>query len=140
MPGNTESASPMARKVASYRERRSSTLTDCADPDAELEAHAGASQTGDLGVDHRIGQAVIRDAVAQDSASGVIGIEDGDVVPVAPQLAGAGQARGTGSDDRHPAMAGGFRRRFGAVGTRPLGHEPLDRPNRNRALGRCPLA
>ena len=111
-----------------------------ADPDAELEMHAGASQTGDLGVHHRIGQAVIRNAVAQDSARGFVGIEDRDVVPMAPQLAGTGQARGTGSDDCHPAMAGGFQRRFGAVDARPLRNEPLDRSNRNRTLGRCQLA
>ena len=60
-------------------------------------------------VQHRLGQAEIRDAVAQHAADLVLALEDRDLVALACQDDRDGQARRAGADDRHADAVAGRR-------------------------------
>ena len=53
-------------------------------------------------------------------------LEHRDLIALLGQIAGAGQARGAGTDDSHlVAVGGGLGGRLGAVGVVPVGHKAL---------------
>ena len=60
-----------------------------------------ASQLLDLVGDDGLGQTELGDAVDQHAAGGVQGLEDGDVIALLGQVAGAGEAGGAGAHHGH---------------------------------------
>src|SRR5699024_9779296 len=75
------------------------------DADPELEIDAEPAQPLELMLDHCLGEAVCRNAVAQDAATRVVCVVDRHRVAAARELAGAGDARGTGPNHRHSLAA-----------------------------------
>ena len=112
------------------------------DGDVVFQLHAGLSDLRHLGVHHRLGEAVLRDAVAQHTAHLGHEVADGHVVTLEGQVIGCGQAGGAAADD-----ANALARSRGAFGT-PLvglvqhvhGHVALDHRDGNRLLHESPAA
>ena len=104
---NTGSPAPTPRKTASKCLQEFIHGFGAADDrvDFDLDAHAFQEVTflGDDG----LGQTEFRDAVEQHAAGAVQGLEDGTSVALLDQVAGHGQAGGTGAHHRH-LLAGGF--------------------------------
>ena len=76
-----------------------------ADDGVELELHAHLREVVHLGLDDVLGEAELGDAVDEDAARLVEGLEHDGLVAEAPQIARAGQARRARPDDCH-ARAG----------------------------------
>lgn len=85
-----------------------------ADGDAELDVDAERGDERDLGVEQILGQAVVRDAVAEHAAELGALLVDGDRMSHARQEVGCGKAAGATADDGH-ALAGGLVDRAGAL-------------------------
>jgi hypothetical protein len=64
-----------------------------------LELHAHIEDPLDLAVEHRLGESIARDPVAQHSAGLLQRLEDRHAIASAGQLIGAGEPAGAGSDD-----------------------------------------
>ena len=73
---------------------------------AKLDALELQVAVGDV-VKHGVGKAKVRDAVAHDAADLVLAVKDRDIVTVAVQDDGDGDARGAGADDGDLAPVGG---------------------------------
>ena len=70
-----------------------------ADQRVAFELDAELAQIVDFGVDHRVGQAEIGNAVFQHAAGLVERLEDGHLAAGLGHVGGAGHAGGTGADD-----------------------------------------
>jgi hypothetical protein len=71
-----------------------------ADDRVRLDLDAVGDQAVDFLLDDVLGQAELGDAVDQDAAGGVEGLEDRDLVAALGQLAGGREAGRSGADDR----------------------------------------
>ena len=103
-------------------------LARAAHEEVELEAHAHGREDARLGADQVLGQAELGDAVYHDAAGLLEGLVDDDLVPLPPDVHGAGEARGTRADDGDP-LAGRVAGRgsLGAArGALPIGDETLE--------------
>ncbi len=104
-----------------------------ADDRVQPHLDAQAAHVIDLGVDDALGQPELGDAIDQHAAGGVERFKDGDTVPEARQVAGAGQPRGAAADDGHLLSAGRRQLRRGrGVGQVPVGHVALQPPDGHR--------
>ena len=87
------------------------------DDDVGLEANAHLAQRcSDLAPDDVLRQAELGDAVDEDAADLVQGLEDGDLVAALDEVARGAEGRGAAADDGDP-LAGG-RVRWAAVRSR----------------------
>jgi hypothetical protein len=93
---------------------------ELADDGIEPDLHSQLAQVVDLGIDDDVGQAELRNAVLEHATCDVQSFEDGDRHAVLGQIAGAGQARRTRSDDGGAltGAAGSFHR---LIPTAPYG-------------------
>ncbi len=97
-----------------------------ADDHIGLQIHAQGGELVHLVLHDGLGQAELGDAVHQHAAGGVEGLEDGDLVAVLGQIAGAGQAGGAGAHHRHlDAIGLGLLRHGVDVLPVPIGHKAL---------------
>ncbi len=104
-----------------------------ADDHVQLDVHPHLLQIGHLTPDNGLGQTELGDAVAQNTAGGVEGLEHGDLIAHSGQLTGAGQAGGAGSDDGHlVAVLGGGGHIGQTVLRRPVGHKALNAADGHR--------
>ena len=96
----------------------------------EHDVHAQAFQGFHFGHHDVLGQAELRDAVAQDAAGQVQGFKHGDRITHARQLARGGQPAGARAHHRHLMPVGLRRRRqlagAGAVPVRSIALQPAD--------------
>ena len=91
-----------------------------------LHLHAHGLQTVHFLLDDGLGQTELGDAVHQHAAGQMQRLKHRDLIALLGQVAGAGQARGAGADDRHlVAVALRLGSGLGAVGVVPVGHEAL---------------
>ncbi len=133
------SQAPVATTTASWDAFRSSRPDPLAQrrPGAELDAQG--FQARHLGVDHRLGQAILGDAVAQQAARPLPLLVHHHLVARAPQVVGGRQAGRAGSHHRHP-LPGGPLRAGQAEAPGGVPQVALQRPNGERAVVRVPVA
>ena len=106
---------------------------DLADDHVGLDLDAHLLEIGNFGVDDLLGQTELGDAVGQHAAGQMQSLEDGDVIALSGQLAGAGQAGRAGTDDSHAVAVGGSGLQVGdAVVAGPVGDEALQTADGDR--------
>ena len=80
-----------------------------------------------------LGQTELGDAVHQNAASQMQSLKHGDVITLPGQVAGAGQAGGTGTHHSHTVTVGSrLLRSAGSMLTVPVGHEALQTADAHR--------